>query len=139
LTRELGLSAEQQAKLEAIQKATAEKIAALSADDPAQRKKEAGRLRAQSRTEIAAILNDEQRKRYEELATEQRGVVATRGTVWVADGKRAPKSVNVRLGISDGSFTELIGGELKEGDAVIVGGGGAAKADAKNNTPRFGF
>jgi len=139
LTRELGLSEEQQAKLEAIQKATAEKIAALSADDPAQRKKEAGRLRAQSRSEIAAILNDEQRKRYEELASEQRGVVTTRGTVWVADGTRAPKAVNVRLGISDGSFTELLGGELKEGDAVIIGGGAAARTAGKGAPPRFGF
>ena len=139
LTRELGLSVEQQVKLEAIQKSTAEKIAALSVDDPAQRKKEAGRLRAQSRTEIAAILNDEQRKRYEALASEQRGVATTRGTVWVADGTRAPKAVNVRLGISDGSFTELLGGELKEGDAVIIGGGAGAKAETKSNAPRFGF
>jgi len=139
LTRELDLNTEQQAKLEAIQKATAEKIAALSADDPAQRKKEAGRLRAQSRTEIAAILDDEQRKRYEALASEQRGVATTRGTVWVVDGTRAPKAVNVRLGISDGTFTELLGGELKEGDAVIIGGGGTARAETKGAAPRFGF
>lgn len=140
LTKELGLSEEQQTKLEAIQKSTAEKIAAISADDPAQRKKEAGRLRAQSRTEIAAILNEEQLKRYEALAAEQRGVVTTRGTVWVPDGTRAPKSVSVRLGISDGSFTELLGGELKEGDAVIIGSsGGGAKAETKSNAPRFGF
>jgi HlyD family secretion protein len=139
LTRELGLSEEQQTKLEAIQKSTAEKIAAISADDPAMRKKEAGRLRAQSRAEIAAILNEEQLKRYEALAAEQRGVVTTRGTVWVPDGKRAPKSVSVRLGISDGSFTELLGGELKEGDAVIIGGGAGAKAETKSNAPRFGF
>jgi HlyD family secretion protein len=67
-------------------------------------------------------------------------VVTTRGTVWVTDGDgaRAPKAVNVRLGISDGSFTELLGGDLKEGDAVIVGGG-AAKADGKSSPPRFGF
>ncbi len=138
LTRELGLNAEQQAKLEAIQKATADRITALSADDPAQRKKEAGRLRAQSRTEIAAILNDDQRKRYEALAAEQRGVTNTRGTVWVPDGSRAPKSVNVRLGISDGTFTELLGSELKEGDAVIIGGG-AVRAETKAAAPRFGF
>lgn len=138
LTRELGLSAEQQTKLEAIQKSTAEKIAAISADDPALRKKEAGRLRAQSRTEIAAILNEEQLKRYEALAAEQRGVATTRGTVWVPDGTRAPKSVSVRLGISDGSFTELLGSELKEGDAVIIGAGGA-RTDTKSTAPRFGF
>lgn len=138
LTRELGLSPEQQAKLEAIQKSTAEKIAAISADDPAQRKKEVGRLRAQSRTEIAAILNEDQLKRYEALAAEQRGVTTTRGTVWLADGSRAPKSVSVRLGISDGTFTELLGSELKEGDAVIVGAG-AARPETKAAAPRFGF
>ena len=138
LTRELELSGEQQTKLEAIQKSTAEKIAAISADDPAQRKKEVGRLRAQSRTEIAAILNEDQLKRYGALAAEQRGVATTRGTVWVPDGTRAPKSVSVRLGISDGSFTELLGGELKEGDAVIVGTG-TARADSKSAAPRFGF
>lgn len=139
LTQELGLSAEQQTKLEAIQRATTEKIAAIAADDPAQRKKEIGRLRAQSRTEIAAILTDEQRQRYEVMAAEQRGVATTRGTVWVPDGSGAPKTVNVRLGISDGSFTELLGGELKEGDAVIVGSGGAGRAEAKGTAPRFGF
>ena len=139
LTRELGLSAEQQTKLEAIQRATTDRIAAISVEDPAQRKKEIGRLRAQSRTEIAAILTDEQRQRYEALATEQRGVVTTRGTVWVPDTSGTPRSVNVRLGISDGSFTELLGGELKEGDAVIVGSSGAAPATTKSAAPRFGF
>ena len=138
MTKELGLSAEQQAKLEAIQKATAEKIAAISVDDPAQRKKEVGRLRAQSRTEIAAILNEEQLKRYEAMAAEQRGVATTRGTVWVAEGLQAPKSIAVRLGISDGTFTELLGGELKEGDAVIIGTG-AARPETKAAAPRFGF
>lgn len=139
LTRELGLSAEQQAKLEAIQKSTAEKIAAISAEEPAQRKKEAGRLRAQSRTEIAAILDEEQRQRYEALATEQRGVTTTRGTVWVLNAAGTPQAVNVRLGISDGSFTELLGGELKEGAEVIVGSGATARAETKSAAPRFGF
>lgn len=96
-------------------------------------------MRAQSRTEIAAILTDEQRQRYDAMAAEQRGVVTTRGTVWVPDASGTPKAVNVRLGISDGSFTELLGGELKEGDAVIVGSGGAARAEKKSTAPRFGF
>jgi HlyD family secretion protein len=141
LTRELGLSAEQQAKLEAIQRATAERIAAVSGDDPAQRKKEIGRLRAQSRSEIAAILNDEQRARYEALAAEQRGVTTRSGTVWIVDAAGKPKAVNVRLGITDGTHTELLGGDLKEGDAVIVGMAAAgARPEVKASSgPRFGF
>jgi HlyD family secretion protein len=141
LTRELGLSAEQQAKLEAIQRATAERIKSITVDDPAQRKKEIGRLRAQARTEIAAILNDEQRVRYEALASEQRGVATRTGTAWTTDTSGKPKAVNVRLGITDGTHTELLGGDLKEGDSVIVGNLAAgARPEAKASSgPRFGF
>lgn len=141
LTRELGLSEEQVAKLETIQRATAERIAAISVDDPAQRKKEIGRLRAQARGEISAILNDEQRARYEAMASEQRGVATRSGSVWVADASGKPRSVTVRLGITDGTHTELLGGELKEGDSVIIGNLAAgARPEAKGGTaPRFGF
>lgn len=40
--------------------------------------------------------------------------------VWVLEnGKPAPR--NLRLGLSDGTYTEVVDGELKEGDAVITG------------------
>ena len=142
LTKDLDLNAEQQAKVEAIFRANGEKIAAISADDPAQRKKEIGRLRALARVEIAAILTDEQRERYQAMAPGERGGgAATRGMAWVPDGTRVPKSVSLRLGITDGSYTEVLGGDLKEGDVVITGadGAGASRKDAKGSTPRFGF
>ena len=41
--------------------------------------------------------------------------------VWVLDRDNQPKPVNVSLGITDGAFTEVTGGDLKEGDRVIVG------------------
>jgi HlyD family secretion protein len=44
----------------------------------------------------------------------------------LVDGK--PEQVTVRVGASDGTRTELLGGELKEGDLVIVG---SARPDAK--------
>jgi HlyD family secretion protein len=45
--------------------------------------------------------------------------VESRGRVWLyVDNKLKP--INVRLGISDGTFTELISGELAEGQEVIV-------------------
>jgi HlyD family secretion protein len=50
-----------------------------------------------------------------------------------------PEPVPVQIGISDGNFTELLGGELKEGDAVIIGidtPRGARKQDAL--PPGFG-
>jgi HlyD family secretion protein len=44
----------------------------------------------------------------------------------LVDGK--PEQVTVRVGASDGTRTELLGGDLKEGDLVIVG---SARPDAK--------
>src|SRR3989442_12069036 len=49
----------------------------------------------------------------------------TAGRVWVlgADGKPAPITVN--LGLSDGTSTEVLRGDVKEGQEVIVGSAGA--------------
>jgi hypothetical protein len=45
--------------------------------------------------------------------------VESRGRVWLyIDRKLVP--INARLGISDGSYTEVISGDLKEGQEVVV-------------------
>jgi len=41
--------------------------------------------------------------------------------VWVLGGNGKPRSVAVRTGISDGVYTEIIGGDLQAGQRVIVG------------------
>lgn len=41
-------------------------------------------------------------------------------TLWVLREGR-PRPVRVRLGLTDGSMTEVVSGELREGDAVITG------------------
>jgi HlyD family secretion protein len=42
------------------------------------------------------------------------------GTVWVADGEFV-KPVKVQVGLTDSTRTEITGGELKEGQAVVTG------------------
>ncbi|WAS91548.1 efflux RND transporter periplasmic adaptor subunit [Nannocystis punicea] len=56
-------------------------------------------------------------------------------TVWVlAEGQ--PKPVQVQIGISDGSMTEIVGGELTEGMQVIVGAtGGEPVTKAASASP----
>ena len=39
----------------------------------------------------------------------------------VLDGDGQPKPVDVAIGISDGSFTEVVSGDLQEGQSVIIG------------------
>jgi HlyD family secretion protein len=54
----------------------------------------------------------------------------TRRRAWVLkDGKPVP--VRVTIGISDGSFTEVVSGDLKEGDAVITDVAGGTPAGAQ--------
>jgi HlyD family secretion protein len=64
------------------------------------------------------------------------------GVVWVEeDGK--VRAVPVQLGLTDGTMTEVVAGDLPPGTAVVVGevrSNGAASADATNPfaPPRFG-
>ena len=44
-----------------------------------------------------------------------------RPTVWTPRAEGEPLPVEIKTGISDGQFTELVEGVLKEGDEVIVG------------------
>ena len=81
------------------------------------------RLRADTRQKINAMLNAEQQKRYAEIVASDTGRLggpSGSGRVYVpaADG---PQEVRLRTGLSDGTATEIVSGELKEGDAVIVG------------------
>jgi len=143
LTKELQLDAGQQAKLEAILNETRDRIGAIAAEDKGERRKQSERLRAESRTRIAEILNPEQRKRYEETTPGRAGGgrVVTSGRIWMLDDSGKPKVVNVRIGLADGTYSELVSGELKEGTQVIVGTQADAKGRAQQTKggPRFGF
>ena len=143
LTKELQLDAGQQAKLESILNETRDRIRAIATEDKGERRKQSERLRAESRARIAEILNPEQRKRYEEMTPGRAGGgrVITGGRIWMLDDSGKPKAVDVRIGLADGTYSELVGGELKDGTQVIVGTQADAKGRAQQTKggPRFGF
>lgn len=43
----------------------------------------------------------------------------TRGRAWLYEGKQL-KSIQLRLGVSDGTYSEVLDGDLKEGQEVVV-------------------
>jgi len=137
LVKELTLNAEQQAQLESITRETREKIQALTAEDQAERRRQVERLRAESRARIAEILNPEQRARYEQMSGSRSGP-STAGRVWVLDNAGRPQAVNVRTGLTDGTYTQLVGADLQVGAQVIVGTQSSAKASPQSKGgPRF--
>ncbi|NPU86341.1 MAG: efflux RND transporter periplasmic adaptor subunit [Syntrophaceae bacterium] len=66
------------------------------------------------------------------------GREAGRGqAVWVLEG-RTPKRIAVAAGISDGQVTEIVSGDLKEGQDVIVEAAGAGNSKQQQQmSPRF--
>lgn len=140
LTRELNLNAEQQTKVEAIFNDTRDKIRALTTEDQSERRKQAERLRAESRTRIAEALNPEQRTRYAAMVPARARGSTTSGRLWTPGEAGRAKPVNVRVGLTDGSYSELVSGEVPEGTPVIVGILDSAKTRAQQKSaPRFGF
>ncbi|HMK43329.1 MAG TPA: efflux RND transporter periplasmic adaptor subunit [Dissulfurispiraceae bacterium] len=70
---------------------------------------------------VPKIPNAALRVRIAEKASpaQQKSPGARSSGVWVLDGKQ-PKRFKVVLGISDGTYTEVVGGDLQEGAEVIV-------------------
>ncbi|WP_042692256.1 efflux RND transporter periplasmic adaptor subunit [Azospirillum sp. B506] len=116
-----------------------ERFTALDAEggDPERRRVEANAIRTATLERIAGLLDPAQRDRFESLLDPGRAANATR-TVWVpGPGNGSPVGVPVRLGIGDGSFTEVVAGELRAGQEVITGIL-AADRDSRRG-PRLGF
>jgi HlyD family secretion protein len=68
--------------------------------------------------------------------TTPRRTVQRPGVVYVLNAEQKPEPRKVLLGITDGSATEVVSGEIQAGDAVIIGDSTqAAGAPAQGNTP----
>jgi HlyD family secretion protein len=60
------------------------------------------------------------------------GASSGRGTVWVQEGQFV-RPVRVKLGLSDGTRTEIVGGDLQEGAVVVTGDAMQVSADDSSN------
>jgi len=121
----LGLTAAQQARLDAILAESRRQLGALDGVVAGERQARAERVREATRARIREILTPDQRARYDTLAAEA-GPTGQPGRVWVLDDQGRPRPVPVRLGLSDGTWTEVLAGDLREGQDVIVGTLGGA-------------
>lgn len=146
LARELSLTPEQRTRVEAILGEIRAKMADLASEDSAERRRQFERLRAESRQRIAEVLTPEQRGKYEALSGggRGRGGGVSSARVWVPDpATKKPTAVLIRVGLTDGTFSEVVSGELQEGDELILGTqSDSAKGrpgQAQQKGPRFGF
>jgi len=123
LVRELKLTPDQQQRLDPILEGARERFRGLARTPEAQRRAAGLEIREEARQKIRAMLTPEQQARYDQMPQGQAARAAGRGRpgrVFTAgpDGKLTP--VTVRLGITDGSFTELLDGPLADGQEIVI-------------------
>ena len=150
LVSELQLDADQSAKVDAVFADARPKFGALRDLAAEDRPKARERIMADLRARIGDLLTAAQKVKYAALLAEAGGRTNTRGRIYLMGEDGKPKAFNVRLGITDGSSTELLAGpggqlppELKEGALAIIAvqtGAAAAAGSARPSTgPRLPF
>ncbi len=118
---ELKLDEAQKAKVEQAFADMRRKMGELrEMNDESGRRQQAERNRAELRSRVSALLSQDQLVVFERILAEQGGR-ATTGRLWVVGEDSRPKALEVRLGLNDGSSTEILAGDVNEGDEVITG------------------
>jgi HlyD family secretion protein len=128
LVAELKLDAAQTEKVDAIYAEARPRFMALRDLSTDERPKARERITADIRARIGDLLTPEQKAKYAALVAENAGRQSTRGRIHLLGVDSKPMAFDVRLGISDGSATELLvrpgspeADALTEGATVITG------------------
>jgi HlyD family secretion protein len=145
IVEELRPSEAQMGRLEDIFTESRQRFARVrDVQNEAERRRQVERIRAETNGRIAELLTPEQRPTWERLLAEAggRGQAAS-GRVYVLEAGE-PKAADLRLGLTDGSSTEVLAGPLAEGAEVIIGvadagRGAAAQPGAAGGLPRARF
>jgi HlyD family secretion protein len=138
LLQELKPSEAQRAQLDEIFSESRQKFARVrDMKGDGNRRREAERIRSETNARIAEILTAEQRPAWERLLADSgsRGRSAAGRVYVLEDG--APKALDVRLGLTDGTSTEVVSG-LQDGVEIIVGTADTrAQPGGASRLPRF--
>jgi HlyD family secretion protein len=145
LREALSLNSTQQARLAEILQNTRQQMLRLREQASSE---EGGRgrareVQAQTRAQIRTILTDTQRQQYEDLLKnsdrqrDEGSVQGRPGRVWIRNADGMPEPITLTVGISDDSSTEVLAGDLREGQEVITGILAGAKRSS-SAPPGFG-
>jgi HlyD family secretion protein len=148
LTALLDLSADQQSQVKSLMAGSRERVRAArqggEGDSPMGGQAGDGRAmaqqaRAQFESALTAILTPVQFEKYKVVREARNGGGTRRGRVWIDDGNGGAKPVDLILGITDGATTEVVSGDLDEGESVIVGNANPTTArPTSRGLPGFG-
>jgi HlyD family secretion protein len=112
----LNLTPDQQSKLEMVLRSSKQEFHEISQKMKPEEAR--SRIRSLIRQKISGILTDEQKQKL--LSDSSQPEQAKPGRVWVLSSEGKPTPVSIVLGITDGTFSEVMSGDLREGTEVIV-------------------
>jgi HlyD family secretion protein len=123
LVQILELDEEQQSRVRAIFQGVRKKVLALRGQGgpPVDMQSRVQGFRQGAREEILAILTPGQREKFLQLGKRRDSSRGRRSRVWMEGPDGKPYPLEVIAGITDGSFTEIMKGDLEEGRKVILG------------------
>jgi len=141
LTGFLEFTKEQQTQLRDILARGRERIIALRAGGttPDEIQNEVKRMRQDSRAAIIAMLTPEQRQKYREMEAKRVKNPVSPGRAWIVDRDGSFVPVDIMTGLSDGNYTEIVRGDLKAGQDVIIGTSQSGRRPSQSGRRRFGF
>jgi HlyD family secretion protein len=143
LLEQLDLDAGQRTRAEAIMAEERTKAIAKASGDPTARRQAMREMTQTVLTRIEPILKPAQKEKLVALRARMAAMGGGRGRGGMTAGvvhvlrEGKPVAVPVRVGATDGSFTQIVG-PLKAGDEVIIGGGPKAKAKPAQGGPMGG-
>jgi HlyD family secretion protein len=139
---ELALNEEQKSRAEALLSAMRQSMAEVYTRPEGDRKKAIEAIRADMQQKMADMLDEAQKKKWAALlqAESDRRESITKGRVYILGEDGQPQETAVRIGVSDGAMTELVGPNPPEGAEVIVGvASGGTGAGKPAGAPGSGF
>jgi len=132
LTEALSLTPEQQSKVEMVLESSRQEFQEIR--ERVKPEEARGKIQSLLRQKIIGLLTEEQRQKWQTMWSEQ--VQDGRpARVWVLSSEGKPVPASVALGITDGTFSEMISGDLKEGTEVIVEEISKKKAQTRSGSP----
>ena len=140
LTKQLELKDDQQAELRAVFREAGQKIRALrqqGASGPEIRAF-ARAVRVRNRPRIVAFLDAAQREKFRTLIAARGSQPVRRGRLWVLGDDGDPRPIDVAYGISDGTVSEIVRGNIEPGARVIIGVARRTSSNSRTR-PRFGL
>ncbi len=118
LAKELSLTADQESKIEMVLRASKSEFQEIR--EKSKPEDARIRIRALMRQKIWGFLTEEQKEKMKEMGQSSEKSRARPGRVWVSTPEGKPIPVEITVGITDGTFSEVVTGNLQEGAEVVV-------------------